>query len=132
MFPTAAGAAFLVPYYNRSKASGTSIPTLLKQDVENFNKDEALERVKKSAPMIAGLIIGGKAVKTLKPLPKGLSGITGDLMLGAGVGTLAKAVLDPPYVEAPKQIPQSVQNPAIPYDRPLISDRSIYNDYAAV
>lgn len=102
---------------------------LMKDDVKNFNKDDAITRVKANAPMIAGLIVGGKVVQHTKIIPKGLSPIVADLMMGAGVGTLAKAILDPPTVN-PNLKKKNTKQIAPPSPNQICYDRPLYSDYA--
>ena len=132
VFPTSLAAAFLVPYYNRSKSSGTGMIELMKQDVQNFNKDDAINRVKDNAAVIGVLVGGGAAIKKIKPIPKGMSNIVGDAMVGAGLGTLAKVVIDPPTVNpvANKRIVHTTWCPEPPPVTSMVYDRPLYDDYA--
>jgi len=68
---------------------------LIQQDIENFNTEDATERVKVAVPKVAGLVVGGVVLKETKLLGK-YSTLGAELAMGLGLGTLAKAVIDPP------------------------------------
>ena len=79
-----------------------------------------MARVKGKAPVLGVLLVGGQVVKSMKPLPKGLSNIAGDAMLGAGIGTLAKTILDPPEPVTPIAGNKALAPPTMS-DRPMLT-----------
>ena len=93
--PAGAGIALYAPYAKRAKDTGQTIFELVQQDIENFNTEDATERVKTAVPQVAGLVVGGIVLKETKLLGK-YSGLAAELTMGLGLGTLAKAVIDPP------------------------------------
>lgn len=95
VLPGAASIAFLAPYLQKSKATGTSVLDLIRADIENFNTDASIGRIKTALPKVAGLAAAGVVLKETKLIGK-YSGVGSDIALGLGLGTLAKAILDPP------------------------------------
>lgn len=93
--PAGAGVALYAPYAKRAKETGQTILALVQQDIENFNTEDATERVKVAVPKVAGLVIGGIVIKEAKLLGK-YSTLAAEISMGLGLGTLAKAVIDPP------------------------------------
>jgi len=93
--PAGIGLGFLGPYLKRSKETGTSVIDLIKADIENFDSAAASERVKTALPGVGVTIGAGVVLKEMKLLGA-YNKLASDLILGFGVGTLGKSVLDPP------------------------------------
>lgn len=95
VLPGAASIAFLAPYLQKSKATGTPVLDLVRADIENFDTDASIQRIKTALPKVAGLAAAGVVLKETKLIGK-YSGVGSDIALGLGLGTLGKAILDPP------------------------------------
>lgn len=124
--PAGATLATLAPYLKRSKETGVSVVDLIQDDIKNWNSKDAIARLKSAFPQIAILTAGGFVVKELK-LAGSWSKLMGDLLLGLGLGTTVKAVLDPPGA-SPELISQAqIARPA--RGRPPADSTKMRNPY---
>ncbi len=93
--PAGAGISFLAPYLKRSKATGKPVMDLLKEDIENFDTTAAVNRLKGSLGEIAVPLGAGVVVQQTRVAGK-YSTLAGDFLMGMGIGTALKAIIDPP------------------------------------
>jgi len=93
--PAGAGISFLAPYLKRSKQTGKPVMDLLKEDIENFDTTAAVDRLKSSLGQVAVPLGVGVVVKQTRVAGK-YSTLAGDFLMGMGIGTAMKAIIDPP------------------------------------
>lgn len=113
--PVAAGGTFYTAYLTRAEElfkagliEKQSVVSAIEYDMKHFKQDDAMDRLKDSAPGIIGTaaagMISGAAIKETKLAGKNstkLGNIARDLLVGVALGKGAKAVLDPPIPGSP-------------------------------
>lgn len=102
VLPATAGMTFYSAYtkratdlFNQGLISSNSVYDAIMYDINNFDSTAAMTRLQDQAGNIATPLIGGWAIQETKLLGK-YSGIVADILYGLGIGTGAKAILDPP------------------------------------